>query len=279
MTIFRLVGGTDVQPSAAPTTPRDAPASCQTSFRMIDDRHSTETLSTTAKNGRLREKRKEIWRMAEAATRYWRLRLDFDSAVEHAQRMEIPEGRYHPIADFKDRPSMVRLFREALVKQLFTPAPDGASVKWKQAALAGRQYRHTAVKPERIERAIADDLAFLAAHPVRQSKRRSGEGQRCNAGAQRRGAAMTNIVEFPVAEKSITEDEIDKLHSEAFRDLESGISDCAIMASIAVQMAERAIEGRDDKHEKAMFAVFQVAVMLKKLKADYYAAWHGERQP
>jgi hypothetical protein len=51
------------------------------------------------------------------------------------------------------------------------------------------------------------------------------------------------------------------------------------MASIAVQMAEHAIEGRDAKHENAMFAVFQVAVMLKKLKADYYAAWHGERRP
>ena len=51
------------------------------------------------------------------------------------------------------------------------------------------------------------------------------------------------------------------------------------MASIAVQMAEHAIEGRDAKHEKAMFAVFQVAVMLKKLKADYHAAWHGERRP
>lgn len=49
------------------------------------------------------------------------------------------------------------------------------------------------------------------------------------------------------------------------------------MASIAVQMAESAIEGRDDKHEKAMFAVCQVAIMLKKFKADYYAAWHGER--
>ena len=90
---------------------------------------------------------------------------------------------------------------------------------------------------------------------------------------------MSNIVEFPLPERPITEDEIDKLHSEAFRDLEMGISDCMLMASIAVQMAEHAIEGRDDKHEKAMFAVFQVAVMLKKLKADYYAAWHGERQP
>jgi hypothetical protein len=57
MTIFRLVGGTDVQPSAAPTTPlrrglADNPR---------DEPPSTETLSTTAKNGRLREKRKEIW--------------------------------------------------------------------------------------------------------------------------------------------------------------------------------------------------------------------------
>jgi hypothetical protein len=43
--------------------------------------------------------------------------------------------------------------------------------------LAGGQHRYTDVKPERIERAIADDLAFLAAHPVRQSNRESGEGQ------------------------------------------------------------------------------------------------------
>jgi hypothetical protein len=87
-----------------------------------------------------------------------------------------------------------------------------------------------------------------------------------------------NVVEFPIADRPITEGEIDKLHSEAFRDLESRISDCETMASIAVQMAEHAIEGRDAKHERAMFAVFHVAVMLKKLKADYYAAWHGEKQ-
>jgi hypothetical protein len=87
-----------------------------------------------------------------------------------------------------------------------------------------------------------------------------------------------DIVEFPLPDRPISASEIDKLHSEAFRDLEGHIGDCVHMASIAVQMAEHAIEGRDDKHEKAMFAVFQVAVMLKKLKADYYAAWHGERR-
>jgi hypothetical protein len=62
---------------------------------------------------------------------------------------------------------MVRRWREALVKQLLTPAPDARSITWKQAALASRQFRHTGVKPERIECAIADDLAFLAAHPIR----------------------------------------------------------------------------------------------------------------
>jgi hypothetical protein len=50
------------------------------------------------------------------------------------------------------------------------------------------------------------------------------------------------------------------------------------MASIALQMVEPAIGGREDKHEKAMFAVFEVAKMLKKLKADYQAMWHGEKR-
>src|ERR1700730_5081329 len=36
-------------------------------------------------------------------------------------------------------------------------------------ALARGQHRYTDVKSERIERAIPDDLAFLAAHPVRRS--------------------------------------------------------------------------------------------------------------
>jgi hypothetical protein len=130
-------------------------------------------LSATAKNGRLREKRREIWRMAEAATRYWRLRLEFEDAVSWAQRMEIMEGSFHPAVDHDDRPPMVEKYRAALVRQLLTPAWDVASVAWKQNALARGKYEYTGLKPDRLERAIADDLAFLAAHPVRQSNRRS----------------------------------------------------------------------------------------------------------
>jgi hypothetical protein len=56
---------------------------------------------------------------------------------------------------------------------------------------------------------------------------------------------MSNIVEFPTVDRPVTEDEVDKIHAEAFRDLEGRIDDCAIMASIAVQMVEPAIESRD----------------------------------
>jgi hypothetical protein len=84
--------------------------------------------------------------------------------------MGTPEGRFHPSdPEERDRISMVQSWRAALVKQLLTPAWDAASVKWKQAALAGGQHEYTDIKTERIERAIDDDVAFLAAHPTRRS--------------------------------------------------------------------------------------------------------------
>jgi hypothetical protein len=47
---------------------------------------------------------------------------------------------------------------------------------------------------------------------------------------------MSNVVEFPPSDRPFTESEIDKLHSEAFRDLEGGICDCESMAKIAAQI-------------------------------------------
>jgi hypothetical protein len=73
--------------------------------------------------------------MAEAATRYWRVRIDFDHAVSIAQREEIPEAAYHPVVDSHDL-RLVDRYREALVRQLLTPAPDLMSVTWNKAALA-----------------------------------------------------------------------------------------------------------------------------------------------
>ena len=88
-----------------------------------------------------------------------------------------------------------------------------------------------------------------------------------------------DIFTFPgdgLPKSPITEEQIERRHSKNFRDLESRLSDAEIMAVIAMEMVERAIEGRELKHEKAMFAVLEVARRLKKLQADYMAAWHGE---
>jgi hypothetical protein len=134
-----------------------------------EPRDIQENVSETAKNGKLRENRKELWRMAEAARLYWRARITFHDALSLAQSMEIPEGHYHPVADSDDRMPMVRRWREALVRQVLTPAPDANSVKWKQAMLDSGNLKYADVETERVERAIADDVAFLEAHPTRRS--------------------------------------------------------------------------------------------------------------
>jgi hypothetical protein len=79
--------------------------------------------------------------MAEAATRYWRVQLTLHDAVSQAQRMEIPEGRYHPVVDHEDRSPILAKWREALVRQVLTPAPDANSGKWKQGGAGQRRPR------------------------------------------------------------------------------------------------------------------------------------------
>jgi hypothetical protein len=87
-----------------------------------------------------------------------------------------------PPAAYENRSSLVDTWREAVVKQLLTPAPNVAAVAWKRAKLSGGAFSHLPVKADRVERAIADDIAFLDAHPARQSNRRR---QSWSAGADR----------------------------------------------------------------------------------------------
>jgi signal transduction histidine kinase len=87
---------------------------------------------------------------------------------------------------------------------------------------------------------------------------------------------MTNVVDFPLTDRPVTESEIDKLHSQAFRDLEPEICDCTSMAKIATQMVTEKDDGSD---RELIFAVVHVLQMLDALKAGYYAAWHNEKPP
>ena len=124
-------------------------------------------LSETCRNGLLRAERDEVWRRADAVRDYWKARLEMEAAI--ARVKHLPEGNNHPPHNPDDRWTLLANWRQALVQQLLTPAPTAAAVNWKKAAFAAGQHKHTDVKAERIERAIADDLAFLAAHSVRRS--------------------------------------------------------------------------------------------------------------
>jgi hypothetical protein len=96
-----------------------------------------------------------------------RLRAAELAAIERAQIHDLPEGKNHPPRDPNERWVMLANLRQAIAQQLLTPAPDTAAIAWKKAALAGGDHEYTDVKPERIERAIADDVAFLTSHPTR----------------------------------------------------------------------------------------------------------------
>ncbi len=174
----------------------------------------TVPLTETCKNARLREGRKLAWGCADAARAYWRGRFDFESALSHAQSRGIAEGKLHPVVDRDERMMIVDKWRAAIAAQLLTPAPDVAAITWKRTALRGGQHEYTDVTTERIERAIADDVAFLAAHPTRKSiaaLRQSKEGHNSSEAIARRREfkeAMRRRIRDIAASRDLIDEEI-----------------------------------------------------------------------
>jgi hypothetical protein len=132
--------------------------------------------SVTATNSDLRYARRTAYRAAQEEAQYWKARRAFHFEVENAQYFHRPEGRLHPIVTRDEDGALLKSYRAALVKQLLTPAPDLASVKWKQTIVASSQLQYCGVNPERVKRTFAEDLAFLAAHPTRRSNRGESQG-------------------------------------------------------------------------------------------------------
>jgi hypothetical protein len=88
---------------------------------------------------------------------------------------------------------------------------------------------------------------------------------------------MSNVVEFPPSDRPVTVDDIDALHSEAFRELEGPLMDCVMMAKIATErITDRSTNNREID-EALVFTVCHTFEMLLKLKKDYYASY-GEKQ-
>jgi hypothetical protein len=81
----------------------------------------------------------------------------------------------------------------------------------------------------------------------------------------------SNIVEFPTADRPITEGDIDELHAEAFRDLKHHIGDCVTMSGIAAELMDKAKGVR----KNLSFVVFHLHEMLLNLEKYYGDAWKG----
>jgi hypothetical protein len=123
----------------------------------------------TAKNFRIRIARRDAWRRARLVSEYWRARLDWLAALSISQQYGIADSASFPSAENENRFGPVDRWREAVAKQLLTPAPDLGAVTWKRAKLKSSDFSHLPIKAARVERAIADDVAFLDAHPTRRS--------------------------------------------------------------------------------------------------------------
>jgi hypothetical protein len=126
----------------------------------------------TGRNHRMRLSRRDAWWQAERLTDYLRARMNWHSALSLAQSWNVPGANSYPRCkddDFESRDADVSAWRVALVQQMLTPAPNVAAVNWKRIQLRDNQYRYVDVKPERLQRAIDADIAWLEAHPSRKS--------------------------------------------------------------------------------------------------------------
>lgn len=130
----------------------------------------TDHYRRTVQNRRLRRARSGDWLNARVETDFWLALLDFHTALQGVAAREIGALAYaYPEIGRLDRGALVKRWREALVRQMLTPAPDMAAVRWKQAILVSKrhEYTFTVEHIERTKRAIAEDIAFLAAHPTK----------------------------------------------------------------------------------------------------------------
>lgn len=157
-------------------------------------------LSETGRNEQLRRKRRDVWHRMSTKLDYWTAWRKLHSEINRAfdcgflDELDCPA----PLIKMHDFEKPYLLDNEirhsiqaAEIELLLTPAPDVAAIQWKRKTFAKSWYqcedadavflrKHFRDKPppfRDIERAIADDEAWLMAHPARQ----------CRSNSSRRG--------------------------------------------------------------------------------------------
>jgi hypothetical protein len=129
----------------------------------------------TARNLQLRLARRTEWWKAWRVTNYWRARLDWHSELQTAQRWNVGDAKAFCDTCTEERFALLALWRTALGNQMLTPAPSMEAVEWKRTKLRTRDIVYCPVKPEICEKAIADDVEWLKAHPTRNVRNIRGD--------------------------------------------------------------------------------------------------------
>jgi hypothetical protein len=85
---------------------------------------------------------------------------------------------------------------------------------------------------------------------------------------------MSSVIEFPGKEpppEGYSKEHVDKVHAEAFRDLEGEVCDLDRIGEIAQNLIMNCVAREDSFHdlELAAFAVGQLAKMAKEFRTNY----------
>jgi hypothetical protein len=125
-------------------------------------------------NESLRRGRDIAWDRADASVRFLRAQLEYYRTVASGQKYGVPDARGLPTLDAAADFQLVESYRTAVLEQLLTPAPKVAALIWKRRKVAalGPYDWVEGVTTARVEKAIADDEAFLRAFPARHSPNR-----------------------------------------------------------------------------------------------------------
>ncbi len=102
-----------------------------------------EGVSDTAKNQRLRDDRRDVWREANTVMTYWRASMKMHSAIMCVQRHQLPEGDLHAPSEHGEFHRLCAKWRQAWARLMLTPAADMRSVTWKRAQLKAENHKHT----------------------------------------------------------------------------------------------------------------------------------------
>ncbi len=157
------------RPETPVSNPREIERRISAQLSLAAQHRETKS-SDTAENFRLRQDRYYDWRTAASTMDYWRAAMKMKSAISCVQNYGTPEGDTHDFVTDETHGMLVTKWRAAWACLMLTPAPNGRELNWKRDQIKGKKWKYNGRSAARIERAIAADVEWLAAHPVRGRK-------------------------------------------------------------------------------------------------------------